>query len=92
MSLPRVTLTVCMEEKVVGLVADVKKWRHAEKTASKRATKAEEQVTRAEEATRRDKGEVSSLRFEHSRYLQKMLSAALDQAQKQAVADYQSSE
>lgn len=69
-----------MDEKAVSLVAEVKRWRDAEKVASEKAKKAEErsskadearkkakeQATRAEEARKKAKSEFSSARFEHS--------------------------
>lgn len=77
---------------MAGLVADVKKWRDAEKAASERAKKVEEQAARAEEARKKAEGELSFVRSDHSHYLQEVLPVALDQARQQAVADYQRSE
>lgn len=39
--------SLCMDEKVAGLVTDVKKWKDAEKVAAEKAQKAEEYAQKA---------------------------------------------
>lgn len=87
-----------MEEKVTLLDSEVKKAKHVEKVALDKAKKAEEHATKAEDARRKKeesrkkaKDELSATRSEYSRYLQEVLPAALEQARRQAVAEYQNS-
>lgn len=70
-----------MDEKVAGLVSEVKKWREAEKMALKKANKAKEQALKVEEARKKVEVELSSIQYENSRYLQEAFLAALNQAQ-----------
>ncbi|GMN22567.1 hypothetical protein TIFTF001_040288 [Ficus carica] len=69
-----------MDEKVAGLVSEVKKWREAEKMALKKANKAKEQALKVEEARKKVEVELSSIQYENSRYLQEAFLAALNQA------------
>ncbi|GMN58630.1 hypothetical protein TIFTF001_027727 [Ficus carica] len=73
-----------MEEKVASLVMEVKKSKDAEKEANEKARKAEEQAAKAEEAQKRVEDDLTTNRFEHSRYFQEALPAVLE-----AVVDYQ---
>ncbi|GMN67228.1 hypothetical protein TIFTF001_036289 [Ficus carica] len=79
---------LCMDDKMAVLVANVKKWKDAEKVAVENAKKAEERALKAEEAKKKVKNELALARYEHSCYLQEVLPATLDQARKQVVADY----
>lgn len=58
-----------MDKKVVGLVANIKKWRDAEKIAAIKAKKTKERTLKAEEATKKIKNELSMVRSKHSHYL-----------------------
>ena len=81
-----------IDDKVAGLVTEVKKWREAKKVASEKAKKAEKQAFKAKEARKKAKVKLPMVRSKHSQYLQETLLAALDQARQQAVADKQKSE
>ncbi|GMN68534.1 hypothetical protein TIFTF001_037589 [Ficus carica] len=61
------------------------------KKAEKRASEAEDARKKAEEARKKAEDDLSTTRSEHSRYLQEFLPAALDQARRQAVEEYQNS-
>lgn len=59
-----------MDDKVDGLIANVKKWKDAEQVAVEKAKKAEECVLNAKETKKKAEDELASARLNHSRYLQ----------------------
>lgn len=61
--------SLCMDDKVAGLVADVKKWRDVKKVAIEKAKKAEKCILKAEEAKKKTENELTLAQSEHSSYL-----------------------
>lgn len=71
-----------MDEKAVGLIAYVKKWKVTKKVAVEKAKKAEEHMLKSEEAKKKTENELALECSKHSCYLQEVRPAALDQARK----------
>lgn len=69
--------SLCMDNKVAGLVANIKKWKDAEKVVTEKAKKAEERALKVEVARKMADNELALTRFEHSHYLQEVLPATL---------------
>ena len=87
-----------IKDKVVSLDSEVRKVRHAENTAEEKANEAEKRASQAEDAWKkveevRKKAEdnLAAAQSENSRFLQKTLPAALNQARRQAFEEYQNS-
>ncbi|GMN49573.1 hypothetical protein TIFTF001_018739 [Ficus carica] len=70
------------------LVAEVKRWRDAEKVAAKKAKKAEEHALKAEEVRKKAENELASARSEHFRYLREVLPTTLDQGMRDMNASF----
>lgn len=77
-----------IDDKVAGLVIDVKKWNDVKKVVDK---KAKEHTVNTKEARKKVENKLALAQSEHSCYLKEVLPTTLDQAQKQAVVDYENS-
>ena len=63
-----------------------------EKVAEEKAKDVEKRASQAKEAQKKAEDDLAAARLEHSRYLQVALPAALDEARRQLVEDYQQSD
>lgn len=55
-----------MDEKVSGLITDIKKWKDAKKVAAKKAKKAEERALKSKEGKKKAENKLAIARSKHS--------------------------